>query len=453
MSVIMHNMTASFTSKQLNITSGKKTKSAEKLGSGYRINRSADDAAGLQISEKMRAQIKGLNKASSNAEEGVSLIQTAEGALNEVHSILQRMNELATQAANDTNTGIDRCAIQQEMDELRSEISRISNATLFNDRPVLKVPQLVEISGDVYSQAPLNQSVGVQQINGGLSSHNGVTMDFKNITSANINELVGKKFDVTCSVGCAQTFTFEFINADSANSTTQLIDHKDANGDMTRGSDLKIQIGINDLTDGQAVVDKIVQMVTDAQQDVQDSYNDFDSTFTFSPNHLYVGHGNGVSSDGTVLKLYSVQNEPYGELFANALFKEEEKIYFQIGAKAEADMEYTIRTINLETLKLYDTSVMDHESAKKTMQTVQDAINITSQYRSYLGSVQNRLEHTIANLDNTAENTQAAESNIRDTDMAAEMVELSKNNILEQVGQSVLAQANQSTQGILSLLQ
>jgi len=268
--IIQHNMSAANTNRQLAITSNAQAKSTEKLSSGYRVNRAGDDAAGLTISEKMRSQVRGLNKASSNAQDGISLIQTAEGALNEAHSILQRMNELATQAANDTNTTLDRDAIQAEVDQLTSEINRIASTTAFN--------------------------------------------------------------------------------------TMNLID-----GDFTGKS---LQVGS---LSGQAITISIAAMSAGAI---------------------------GVSG----------------------------------------------------------LSMSSFAAAGASMSAIQGAINVVSKQRSALGALQNRLEHTIANLDTSAENTQAAESRIRDLDMAKEMVEFSKNNILAQAGQSMLAQANQATQGVLSLL-
>ena len=468
MTVITHNMLANFSSRQLNITTGEKAKSAEKLGSGYKINRSADDAAGLQISEKMRAQIRGLKKASNNAEEGISLIQTAEGALNEVHSVLQRMNELATQAANDTNTTIDRCAIQQEMDQLKGEINRISKATLFNDRPVLRVPQLVEISGDVYTEAVMNERIAVGLRDGSVAAPYGVGMDFKNVTADRLDELVGKSFSATCSANCNQVFTFSFIaddtETDPINNPGVLANPSKAE---LNGSDLTITINIkdSDVKDGLGVVNKIISLVTDINDAANipnpaDPSNPIANPFAGYQDgkNLYIGHANGIAANGTQLVMYSIGGGPtynpgMGLVKASDMFVDEMGIYFQIGATEGQDLEYTIKTISPETLELYDTNVLSHENATKTMTTIQNAITITSTYRAYLGAVQNRLEHTIANLDNTAENTQAAESNIRDTDMAAEMVNLSKSNILAQVGESMLAQANQASQGVLSLLQ
>ena len=272
--VVQHNMTAMNANRQLGITTNAQAKSSEKLSSGYKINRAGDDAAGLTISEKMRSQVRGLNKASDNAQDGISAIQVAEGALNETHSILQRMNELATQAANDTNTSTDRSAIQDELKQLQTEITRIATTTQFNTQDLL----------------------------------------------------------------------------------TGSFNHKNLQVGALSGQ--KITISINKMT--------------------------------ASALGISGKNGNNVVS------------------FANA---------------------------------------------GKTMSNIQKAISKVSQERSKLGAIQNRLEHTIANLDNISENTSSAESRIRDTDMAEEMVEYSKNNILAQAGQSMLAQANQSTQGVLSLLQ
>ena len=276
--VVQHNMQAANTNRQLGITSGAQAKSTEKLSSGYKVNRAADDAAGLSISEKMRSQIRGLDRASTNASDGISVVQTAEGALNEVHSILQRMNELATQAANDTNTSIDRSAIRAEIDELTSEIDRIGSTTQFNTMNLL---------------------------DGSFTGKN-----------LQVGSLSGQKIELNIS--------------------------------------------------------------------------------SMKASNILLGGAN--SAGVTELKVST---------FATA------------GA---------------------------------TMKAVQSALDIVSTQRSKLGATQNRLEHTIANLDTTSENTSAAESRIRDTDMAKEMVTYSKNQILVQAGQSMLAQANQSTQGVLSIL-
>ncbi len=271
--VVQHNLQAINANRNLALTTSAQGKSTEKLSSGYRINRAADDAAGLTISEKMRSQIRGLNQASDNAADGISLIQTAEGALNEAHSILQRMNELAVKAANDTNQSIDRTAIQKEMTALHDEINRIACTTQFNKKNLI------------------NGSISALNLQVGANRAQSITIDICAMNASNI----------------------------------------------------------------------------------------------------------GVSTGNIVVNSFS--------------------------------------------------------SAGKAISAIQCAINKVSDQRSALGALQNRLEHTIANLDIAAENTQAAESRIRDVDMAEEMVEYSKNNILAQAGQSMLAQANQSTQGVMNLLQ
>lgn len=269
--IVQHNLQAMNSNRQLGVVTNAQAKSTEKLSSGYKVNRAADDAAGLAISEKMRSTVRGLKRASTNAQDGISVVQIAEGALGEVHSILQRMNELATQAANDANTTIDRDAIKDEIDQLTSEIDRIRSTTQFNTMNLL------------------------------------------------------------------------------------------------------------------------------------------DGSFT------------GMS--------------------------------LQVGSLSGQGIAISISNMQASVIGINNISVNSFQNAGSAMDNIQSAINSVSKQRSYLGALQNRLEHTIANLDTTAENTQAAESRIRDTDIASEMVEYSKNNILAQAGQSMLAQANQSTQGVLSLLQ
>ena len=289
--VVQHNITAMNSNRQLGITTNVQAKSSEKLSSGYKINRAADDAAGLAISEKMRRQVRGLTQASANAQDGISAAQTAEGALNEVHDMLQRMNELAVKAANDTLTTDDRSYIQSEISALSSEITRTAEATEFNNQYLL----------------------------------NGT--------------FTGKKLQV---------------------------------GSETTG-DNEIEINIE-----------------------------------------------SISAK-------------------------------KLGVAAEKKTAYT--EVDTSETSENQISVMSHSKAKASINAVKAALVQVSKQRSDLGALQNRLEHTIKNLDNVAENTQAAESQIRDTDMASEMVRYSNNNILAQAGQSMLAQANQTNQGVLSLLQ
>jgi flagellin len=353
--------------RQLGITTNAQAKSSEKLSSGYKINRAADDAAGLKISEKMRSQIRGLNKASSNAEDGVSLIQTAEGALNETHSILQRMNELAVQGANDTNQAIDRDAINQELSALSDEIDRISSTTQFNKQGLL--------DGGFTGK---NLQVGA---NGGQK----ITINIAAMNAA--------------AIGLT---TASYQGTDSYFTTNETVDvSKQTTSAKLRASIYERALSNADLTKSM-----------------------IDST---------TGKVSGYTVNGKNFVTYDSAATEYACMTAKAA--------------------------QIQMVNGYDSGVIsspnvdNYAKANATINMVQNAINNVSSQRSALGALQNRLEHTIANLDNVAENTQSAESRIRDTDMAEEMVEYSKNNILAQAGQSMLAQANQSTQGVLSLLQ
>jgi len=367
--VVQHNLTAMNSSRQLGIVTNAQAKQAEKLSSGYRINRAGDDAAGLKISEKMRSQIRGLNKASTNAQDGVSLIQTAEGALNEAHSILQRMNELTIQGANDTNEGIDRDAIKQELDALTTELDRIASTTQFNKQNLLD---------GTFTQKKLQ--VGANQ-NQKIS----VTISAMNATAIGLNQSTAMKVADTYSWNGTAYATSEALNAAIA-SEAMVVSH-----------------GANGLI------------------------------------------GSVAANSGGFSK-YSVDGTMYGT------YGSAEKAASALRTASIADFAASATTVsNTETVTA--PTVSSYEKAQVTLVKIQNAINKVSEQRSALGAIQNRLEHTIANLDNVAENTQAAESRIRDTDMAAEMVEYSKNQILAQAGQSMLAQANQSTQGVLSLLQ
>ena len=393
--VVQHNMTAANANRMLGTTSSAQAKSAEKLSSGYKINRAGDDAAGLKISEKMRSQIRGLNKASDNAQDGISLIQTAEGALNESHSILQRMNELAVQGANDTNQSIDRDAINQELEALTDELDRISQTTQFNKQNLLdgnfkdkklqvgaNANQNIEISIDAMNADSLG--LGKEMVTQGGTTpiavkYDGIIYKYAaNTTAAKNKELAIKSFQAQISKKVVSTaFTAQYDN------TTGSIYYK-------------------------ATIDGKEKRFADASK---------------------------------AKKAYLDDQKAK----ASAAITNDFQKYVQTST--------TAGTTGTQGEVRYGARVDDYESANKTITKVQDAINTVSTQRSALGALQNRLEHTVANLDNVSENTQSAESRIRDTDMASEMVDYSKNNILAQAGQSMLAQANQSTQGVLSLLQ
>ena len=451
--VVQHNMQAANANRMLGITTGAQAKSTEKLSSGYKINRAADDAAGLAISEKMRSQIRGLDRASTNAQDGISVVQTAEGALNEVHSMLQRMNELATQAANDTNTTIDRSQIQLEVDQLTSEIDRVSSTTQFNTQNLLdgsfknKNLQVGSLSGQ-----KIELNIGKMSAEGlGLAGE--TTLDKVDEQHATLTAS-----DVTAKA--AQTSQkkvadiFDGTAASTAQNTKYIYDkardvwHKD--GDPT-GADAGIKLKANFTADDGATYtfgtsadgsDAIVTgineggaKVTDIQISDADLKGKTDGVYKFdgtdwinqSDSTIRIGKAN-VKTGGTPAPIDAAN----GSTITLSGYKAE------VAAGTKKDL----------TLK-----VDSFENAGDAMERIQKAIDKVSTQRAELGAVQNRLEHTIANLDNVSENTQAAESRIRDTDMAKEMVTYSKNNILAQAGQSMLAQANQSNQGVLSLLQ
>jgi flagellin len=352
--------------RQLGITTSGQAKSAEKLSSGYRINRAGDDAAGLKISEKMRSQIRGLDKASTNAQDGVSLIQTAEGALNETHSILQRMNELAVQGANDTNQSIDRDAINQELTALTDEIDRIASTTQFNKQNL--------IDGSFTGR---NLQVGANQ-------NQKITI---NIAAMNAKAIGLKSISVAKTSGYYATNEVTTVTKAATSGALRTCVKQAASKNATVTAALS--------TNGT-------------------------STYYLTPN------GTKVTSSATVRTCYGNKASIAAQVFYVA---------------------------SKDAVTVSRANVSDYQQAQGTIEMVQNAINNVSSQRSALGAIQNRLEHTIANLDNISENTQSAESRIRDTDMASEMVTYSKNNILAQAGQSMLAQANQSTQGVLSLLQ
>ena len=631
--VVQHNMQAANANRMLNVTTGQQAKSTEKLSSGYRINRAADDAAGLTISEKMRKQIKGLDRASTNAEDGVSAVQTAEGALTEVHSMLQRMNELATQASNGTNSESDRSAIQDEIDQLTTEIDRVAETTKFNETYLLKGDEngtktetlnahdaglkgkltdngdtatfeielkkgnTVSIAGKDYTIADatdedkneLSADEAAVKIKDALKAANdiGATASKAAVTSSVQKQVVKAMTDPEAKFTAksamvafdATNKTFKNINANddisayvhdnnfklykgglnTANLATGdkaktglLVVHEDATSSgvdkvIEKGAAVTVSGGIKTVTGGVATADTnykiyeeinlVADTTTDAAheayaklQDDTTTKTSFDIKFeglgtdtataekiaegqnalktelsnikytfdgtngAFSHNFgadskLDIDHNGVVSYDGTKIATITAsaqagQTQAAGTAaialngdFVNAesVTKDGSDKYtftitkgttasakdlsFNLHVGADADMtnkiNVNIEAMNTENLGLKGLNVKDDSGIAATyaIDAIADAISKVSEQRSSLGAVQNRLEHTIANVDNVVENTTSAESRIRDTDMASEMVNYSKNNILAQAGQSMLAQANQSNQGVLSLLQ
>ena len=516
--VVQHNMQAANANRMLGITSGAQAKSTEKLSSGYKINRAADDAAGLTISEKMRKQIRGLDKASSNAQDGVSSVQTAEGALTEVHSMLQRMNELAVQAANGTNSkDTDRKAIQDEIDQLNTEIDRVAETTKFNEIYLLKgddgektvnmkahdagLKGTLTDNGDgtaTFTMAALNDGdtvsiggknytigslkadadklvaapgTGTKKLTIGDKTFVLKANDTKVYDETGTNQVFVKTADGTTaatgatafSTGAELTTTSKYkddTNADKDNTAVTIDNLKD----YIKGG-VKVSDGTTTLTVLNDAKDATGAVGNDGVDDNDNSLITKKKAYELAAKELLAANqigdteGSakvGVGDVGTAVNLTNgtgtFQIQTGSAKVANTL-----SFSLHVGADADMTNKITvdIDTMNSANLGIKGLNVTDKNGSAATyaIDAISDAISKVSSQRSALGAVQNRLEHTIDNLDNISENTSSAESRIRDTDMAKEMVNYSKNNILAQAGQSMLAQANQSNQGVLSLLQ
>ena len=512
--IVQHNITAMNANRMLGLTTGSLSKSTEKLSSGYRINRAADDAAGLTISEKMRKQIRGLDQASTNAEDGVSSVQTAEGALTEVHSMLQRMNELAVQASNGTNSTSDRQAIQDEIDQLNTEIDRVSETTKFNETYLLK--------GESGTKT-INMKAHDAGLAGTLTDNGDGTATFtmKALSTGDKVSIGGKTYtiggeaaDTAKMIEDAKTALgtgagkasikigdneFQIDNAgkvydkdgaalyvSSAADATTAATFTTSSTFTTTKTFKSTGTGTPSITNNELTLDnlkalaavagktttvnsKSVTVMTDTKNAAgvagPDGIDDNDATI-ITKNRAYelaskellaanqIGdtkgsakvENSGAKADGS-FKITTGQAD-----VANSLS-------FSLHVGADADMtnkiQVNIDSMDSASLGIKGLNVMDDSgnAATYAIDAIADAVAKVSSQRSALGAVQNRLEHTIDNLDNVVENTTSAESRIRDTDMAEEMVNYSKNSILQQAGQSMLAQANQANQGVLSLLQ
>ena len=464
--VVQHNLQAMNANRMLGITSNKQSKSSEKLSSGYQINRAADDAAGLAISEKMRKQMKGLDRASTNAQDGVSAVQTAEGALTEVHSMLQRMNELAVQAANGTNSKEDRDAIQAEMHQLTTEIDRVAETTKFNETYLLKgnnATKKVNINAhDAGLKGTLVQGAGSnatftakvtigESVSIGGADYRVYKEDENDLeTVQNAVEALGADDVViidgtTYSYSAEATGTGDPMFVDSNGNEYSQGTLKDLVGDgstVTINSDPTINVVKMDADDAlniTEVEDKMHSALVDAS-----SIGGTTVATVTDP-----GVAQADDEDGVYTLTFDIEK---------ATADVNKDLTFSLHVGADADMtnkiNVNISAMDSANLGIKGLNVSDNSGTAATyaIDAIADAINKVSTQRSALGAIQNRLEHTIDNLDNVVENTTAAESRIRDTDMAEEMVEFSKNNILAQAGQSMLAQANTATQGVLSLL-
>ena len=542
--IVQHNMSAMNANRMLGVTSSSLSKSTEKLSSGYRINRAADDAAGLSISEKMRSQIRGLNKASDNAQDGISLIQTAEGALNESHSILQRMRELSVQASNGTETDDDREAVQKEISQLQDELTRISSTTEFNTMKLLdgslggpqgvskgsnqtigsqisnlkaaettmtagkntsgvtnatffaketikidgaditvdwttltdeekaalkqdwtagsdssKASKAATIMQDKINEAIDNSGLGVSHVTvkssvaAGVASFNiksgsegtdsKINIDGANNTDTVIGATLG---DVAATTGTtkysgedvdAKELFYMNINGQSLVVTPTAVTNGTAMSTVATNLATNINAAIDKYNTGRDDADKLKNVTVDVSKDGRLVVSSESGSVSFSD------FGTGEAAKKLGLDASATKTAANGGMT------------LQIGANEGQTMNFGIEDMSAAALGVDGgkVDIASQSGAQKATTTIDAAIKKVSEQRSKLGAVQNRLEHTIANLDTASENTQTSESRIRDTDMAEEMVAYSKNNILLQAGQSMLAQANQSNQGVLSLLQ
>ena len=489
--VVQHNLTAMNSNRMLGLTTASQAKSTEKLSSGYKINRAADDAAGLSISEKMRKQIRGLTQASSNAQDGISTVQTAEGALNEVQDMLQRMNELAVKAANGTQSEDDRSYIQNEIDQLTTEIDRVAETTKFNETYLLKGDRFASKEYSyAYAEYKNDATASVTMpttADATTKATLSVAFDTK-ASSADQNAVANaiKKSGITVKV----TKHWDATNKTAADSTASISLNGDAAGvykvAAVKDEPTKFDITTADGTKVATVTvggtfDKAANATDDGQSVTSSAITATASTAATKKGEsakYYDKDGNGIAANA--LNKY-FQTDAQGNISARgdaptvydavglATTLDDKnvtstqditgslKLSLHVGADATANNQITVnldamsaKGLGVNGLKVDGT---DDTNAKGAIETIKEAIQKVSTQRSALGAVQNRLEHTISNLDNVVENTTSAESQIRDTDMATEMVKYSNNNILAQAGQAMLAQANQSNQGVLSLLQ
>jgi len=432
--VVQHNLTAMNSNRMLGITTGSQAKSTEKLSSGYKINRAADDAAGLAISEKMRKQMRGLTQASSNAQDGISAVQTAEGALTEVHDMLQRMNELAVKAANGTNSKSDRQAIQDEVDQLTTEIDRVSTTTKFNETYLLKGVSKNGISGELtYDKGAAakdanNTALFADAANkfDPLTGSGESTLGAEQAVDTVINNTNTKYSKQDLVVG---GFTYHIIT-----STTK--------GDGTEAA-LGVASAVEAANKALDTDDKKTQLFVSSLEDAMRDIR--------TRNAADVRNVSAVTASNGTASETKVKVETFADINNAA------DLSLHVGADSTSDNKISMNIANLSARGLGLNGLRvdgdNDKNATAAIDTIAAALQRVSDQRASLGAIQNRLEHTIANLDNVVENTTSAESAIRDTDMATEMVRYSNNNILAQAGQSMLAQANQSNQGVLSLLQ
>ncbi len=485
--IISQNLSAMYSNRQLGIVDNKSAKSTERLSSGYRINRSADDAAGLAISEKMRRQIRGLQQGAHNAQDGISMVQVADGAMNEIQDMLHRGNELSIKAANGTLSYDDRCNIQAEIDHLVTEIDSISTRTKFNEIKVLSTAYKEEytgivIKGTLPSWVKAGPSLGAGYMSeryvtdelyeeydslGVLVSsrlvpikHAASTIDLSGFqgTDAQKKDLFGTGFYFTCCT-CSNHYSIKFTN-EATNSLT------------TSGDHFIYNVAIANVTNADDLLDTIIDATENGNPNNHYTYLDIDKTkkeLVIYDNRFMSAYDKPLLSDPTYSYKWpnwrhwssqATANKNRG-LFGEGVaydssdFNKEQTadISLLVGAEVRDRITITLPSVSADLLKISNIDVRTQDKALDAMDAFEYANQYISKERARMGAYQNRLEHTIKNLDNVIENTTMAESAIRDTDMAKEMVEYSNQNILKQSVEAMLTQANKQKEGILELLQ
>lgn len=507
--IIQHNISALNANRQLNIVQKTGSKSVEKLSSGYRINRAADDAAGLSISEKMRRQIRGLTKAGENVEDGISLCQVADGAMAEMHDMTNRMNELCVQAANGTNSADDRAYIQMEIDSIVEEFGRIINTTKFNEVFVFKGNEDFRASaGSEIEYAPFSSNgvTGIGAIDGittyqgdkltdrvtmgtsgwvetrpnrlGAGEHrNCAWIDFTNLRAHTrdefISKLNGEGFDWSCC-SCGSHASVKFVSGLPAgnNESADRISFKHVTFATTGPTDELVKVDLNSIWDryqagnkslGEVICESLIDVIDHVTGQIGASMGCFNTSCAYKEGtgKFYIIYNQQFHPDGGQSTFHTIPRSDAGMLehtYKPVRPQVGQITTQQLAVHAGSDADGTNKvimkmpTFTNNNLKINSVSVLTEDLATNSIDVLTDVLHVISASRSRIGAYQNRLEHTSLNLDNIVENTTDAESKIRDTDMAEEMVRYSNNSILTQAGQSMLSQANNRTQGVLSLL-
>ena len=500
--VVQHNLTAMNSNRMLGVTTKTQAKSTEKLSSGYKINRAADDAAGLSISEKMRKQIRGLTQASLNAQDGISTVQTAEGALTEVHDMLQRMNELAVKSANGTNSESDRDAIQAEIDQLTTEIDRVSETTKFNETYLLKGDKsLANEHSFSYKNFKTAQAADAAFNTDEATS---ITLTYAAGDKVDTEDKQNEVNDLLKALrdqGATVNYTSSYVKGAAAQTNTYTLSLNGAAADKYTVKETatagEFEIADSNgfvlmkltaagakaptLKEGDADKTQTAKIIatsitaSEAQESVAKYYDKDGNVISANALDKYFSAKTTTNAGGATTTTVSgrsdapdlydaVGNKMTGARKTNAKdnvsglndVTHSLAVALHVGADATSNNGITmnIATMSAKGLGVNGIKVdgNNNSNALDAIETIKEAISKVSSQRSDLGAIQNRLEHTINNLDNVVENTTSAESQIRDTDMATEMVKYSNNNILAQAGTSMLAQANQSNQSVLSLL-